>query len=120
MSDMKKTLEHFKEMYLDEIKKITKKGELTPADGEAGLKALEALTMIDELCCKEDDKEMEMSMGYSERRHRNSLGQYTSRHGDDMKRNVVNKLEDMRMYDAPDNVTRRAIDRAINNIEENY
>ena len=35
-----KELENLKEMYLDEIKKINKKGELTPADGEAAKKAL--------------------------------------------------------------------------------
>lgn len=58
-----KELENLKEMYLDEIKKINKKGELTPADGEAAKKALEAITMIDEICNMDEE-------GYSERSYR--------------------------------------------------
>ena len=57
-----KELEMLKEMYLDEIKKIHKKGELTPADGEAVSKALDALMKIDRLCY--DNHGKESSMGY--------------------------------------------------------
>lgn len=58
-----KELDNLKELYLDEIRKINKKGELTPADGETAKKALEALEAIDKLCCGED---AEMERGYSE------------------------------------------------------
>ena len=59
-----KELENLKEMFLDEIKKINKKSELSPADGEAAKKALEAICMIDEICDSTDEKE------YSERSYR--------------------------------------------------
>lgn len=62
-----KELENLKEMFLDEIKKINKKSELSPADGEAAKKALEAICMIDEICDDTDEKE------YSERSYRDRL-----------------------------------------------
>lgn len=58
-----KELENLKELYIDEIKKINKKGELTPADSEAAKKALEAIEKINDICCDEE----EMETGYSER-----------------------------------------------------
>ena len=58
-----KELENLKELYLDEIKAINKKGELTPTDAEAAKKALEAIEKINKLCC-DDEYEDE---GYSER-----------------------------------------------------
>lgn len=58
-----KELENLKELYLDEIKKINKKGELTPADGEAACKALDAIEKIDKIC----ESCGEMEHGYSER-----------------------------------------------------
>lgn len=58
-----KELENLKELYIDEIKKINKKGELTPADSEAAKKALEAIEKINEICCDEE----ELEGGYSER-----------------------------------------------------
>lgn len=58
-----KELDNLKELYLDEIRKINKKGELTPADGESAKKALEGLESIEKLCCGED---AEMERGYSE------------------------------------------------------
>lgn len=63
-----KELETLKEMYLDEIKRINKKGELTPTDSEAAKKALEAISMIDMICSDEED----MEDGYSERSYRMS------------------------------------------------
>lgn len=71
-----KELENLKEMYLDEIKKINKKGELTPTDAEAAKKALEAITMIDMICDKMEDDDT-----YSERSYRrNQSGNNMSRH----------------------------------------
>ena len=61
-----KALENLKELYLEEIKKINKKGELTPVDSEAAKKALEAIKDIDEICCN-SDYEDEMDEGHSER-----------------------------------------------------
>lgn len=65
-----KELENLKELYLEEIKKINKKGELSPADSEAAKKCLEAIAKIDEICCDYEDDE-----GYSERSYqRRSYG----------------------------------------------
>lgn len=61
-----KELENLKELYLDEIKKINKKGELTPTDAEAANKAIDAIKKIDEICACCDD----MDEGYSERYYR--------------------------------------------------
>lgn len=132
-----KELENLKEMYLDEIKKINKKGELTPVDAEAAKKALEAITMIDMICGDEDESGysersyrrnqsgMNMSrhypmpdMDYSSRRGRSSMtGRYVSRSGDAVD-SMIRKLEHMRM-EAPDEESRRAIETAIDKLE-NY
>ena len=61
-----KALEDLKELYMEEIKKINKKGDLTPVDSEAACKALEAIKKIDEICCN-SDYEDEMDEGHSER-----------------------------------------------------
>ena len=145
-----KELENLRELYLDEIKKINKKGDLTPADSEAACKALEAIKKIDELCGEMSGQEYsqkgysqhdfnpnrmpEMSNmypygfpyyndGYSERRGRNQRnGQYISRNGysrhDDTVNSMIGRLESMRM-EAPDEMTRRAIDRCIEKLEDN-
>ena len=84
-----KELENLKELYVDEIKKINKKGELTPTDSEAAKKALEAIKMIDMLCEDEIVKEPGYSErmyprysrndgGYSERRYSRSDGGYST------------------------------------------
>lgn len=158
---MKKALEHLKELYVDGVKKLGKTGELTPAEGEAGYKALEALEIIDRLCKEEEEKEYSQRMGYSqgfsngpvyyssspdysqngmsmnggvsnrpymmpemgympngysERRGRSATtGRYVSRHGDPVE-HMIDKLEDMRM-EAPDEMTRKAIDRCIDKLE---
>lgn len=128
-----KELENLKELYLDEIKKINKKGDLTPADSEAACKALDAIKKIDEIC-GEMSPEMEysqrmypnrmsrmpeMSYGYSDRRGRNMHnGQYISRNDYSTHDDVyyaLDKLESMRM-EAPDERTRRAIDLAIDEL----
>lgn len=64
-----KELENLKELYLDEIKKINKKGELTPTDAEAANKAIEAIKKIEEICAGCEDME-----GYSERYYRSDRG----------------------------------------------
>lgn len=89
-----KELENLKELYVDEIKKINKKGELTPADSEAAKKALEAIEMIDMLCESEMDKDAGYSErmyprysrnnGYSERRYSRADGRYSSMMPDTM------------------------------------
>lgn len=131
-----KELENLREMYLDEIKKINKKGELTPADGEAAKKALEAICMIDDICDDMDEKEYSersygkadymrgrnvyypREMDYSSRRGRSSItGRYVSRSGDPVE-SMVRQLERMRM-EAPDEATRSAIECALDKLE-NY
>ena len=128
-----KELENLREMYLDEIKKINKKGELTPADGEAAKKALEAICMIDDICDDMDEKEYSersyrgphmgrtyypREMDYSSRRGRSSItGRYVSRSGDPVDL-MVRQLERMRM-EAPDEATRSAIECALDKLE-NY
>ena len=75
-------LENLKELYLEEIKKINKKGELTPPDAEAAKKALEAIEKIDEICCCTEDIEKGYSeRGYSNRRMSMSYddGRYSQR-----------------------------------------
>lgn len=143
-----KELENLREMYLDEIKKINKKGELTPVDAEAAKKALEAISMIDLICSDMDENEYsersyrsgrsyrgmsrhypmpEMDYGYgygyddgrySSRRGRSSTtGRYVSRSGDAVD-SMIKKLDRMRM-EAPDEETRKAIETAIDKLE-NY
>ena len=131
-----KELETLKEMYLDEIKKINKKGELTPTDAEAAKKALEAICMIDDICDKTDDSEWSersyrgrsyrtamnrrsmMPDMYYDRRGRSAMtGRYVSRHADAVD-TMVRKLENM-MNSAPDEETREAIECAIEKLE-NY
>lgn len=125
-----KELENLKELYLEEIKKITKKGDLSPADSDAACKALGALEKIHDLCKKEKELEYEehserMYPGrmnrthaygmpeYSERRGRNSMGQYTSRRA--VIDSMVDTLESMRS-EAPDDETMRTIERCIDGI----
>lgn len=57
-----KELDILEGLYLDEIKKINKKGELTPADDVAARNCLDAMYKIDGLCRKYEEEE-----GYSER-----------------------------------------------------
>lgn len=118
-----KELENLKELYLDEIKAINKKGELTPTDAEAAKKALEAIEKINKLCGDEEYEDegysermyprysmnrsyrsMMPEMGYSERRGRSATtGRYISRHaGSDNDNMVIDdiiaKLENMKNY----------------------
>jgi hypothetical protein len=64
-----KELENLKELYLNEINKINRKGELTPTDGETAKKALEGIDKIEEICSRYEDME-----GYSERYYRSDRG----------------------------------------------
>lgn len=93
-----KELEKLKDLFIDEISAINKKGTLTPADGEASKIALEALEKIKCLCCPDDEENM-----YSERRGRDSMGRYTSRrsYGEMSRHNdtidsMIDKLEEMK------------------------
>lgn len=56
---MDKTLEHLKETLEDEIKKIVKKGDITPTELESAYRAVKTIKMIDEMC----------GYGYSEGPH---------------------------------------------------
>lgn len=110
---MRKEFECLKDMYLDEIKEISKHGTLTPQDGEAAFKALcaiEKIYKIHEWDEEETAEKMARENGYSERRGRGSNGRYISR--------MIDRLEDMR-EEAPDYHSRRTISRAINNLEDN-
>lgn len=133
-------LENLKELYLDEIRKINKKGELTPADAEAAKKALEAIEKIDDICCDEDDMHEEYSERYSEympyrrrmpdmypkryseryseRRGRSATtGRYISRRDGSSVDKMIRKLEMMK-NDAPDSETMMAIDNVISKLED--
>ena len=124
-----KELETLKEMYLDEIKKINKKGELTPADADAAKKALEAICMIDDICCDDWDegnskrpyrmsrRHMMPDMYYDRRGRSATTGRYVSRRADAVD-TIVRKLETM-LNGNPDEETRDAIEFAIEKLE-NY
>jgi len=102
-----KEIEKLKDLFIDEISTINKKGTLTPADGEASKIALEALNYIECLCCNNEEGMYSGMMdpygnhvpynGYSERRGRDSMGRYTSRsnHGETID-SMINKLEGMK------------------------
>ena len=137
-------LEHLKELYLDEIKKITKKGELTPADSEAARKALEAIEKINDICCDEEDagysergyrshrsyayrmpemypvyaNDYQMMYPYSERRGRSATtGRYISRNDGSSVDKMIRKLEQIKS-EAPDHETMIAIDNVISKLED--
>lgn len=118
-----KELHELKELYLDEIKKVNKKGDLTPSDHDAVKKSLETIKMIDEIC------EMDSGSEYSERSYRRRSyrmpemdmrdgyyrrGRYSRRNATaDM---MIEKLEDL-LRDAPDMETREAIECALDKLE---
>lgn len=52
---MKKTLEHTKEVIKDELKKLIKKGELTPAEMDTVFKAVDSIKDICEMCHEDPD-----------------------------------------------------------------
>ena len=94
-----KELENLKELYLDEIKAINKKGELTPTDAEAAKKALEAIEKIDKICCDYEEEE-----GYSERMYpRRSM----NRSYNDRSYRDRSMMPEMRPYDYDDYSERR-------------
>ena len=65
---MEKTLEHLKETLEDEIKKITKKGDITPAELESVQKAVCTIDMIKKMESGHSEGMMEGdSYGYSNR-----------------------------------------------------
>ena len=96
-----KELENLKELYLDEIKAINKKGELTPTDAEAAKKALEAIEKINKLCCDEEYEDE----GYSERMYPR-YSRNSSYRGDYSYTNR-SMMPEMRPYDYNDYSERR-------------
>ena len=86
-----KELENLKELYLDEIKAINKKGELTPTDAEAAKKALEAIEKINKLCYDEEYEDE----GYSERMY----PRYS------MNRSYRSMMPEMRPYEYDDHTS---------------
>ena len=115
---MTKDLNCLKDMYLEEIKKITKKGELTPVDSEAAKKALEAIKMIDDICenCEEDEYEASYGMRRMPEMRYSKRSRHMSRSSMNAVDRMMAKLEDMRL-DAPDEDTRMAIDNVIAKLE---
>lgn len=132
-----KELEDLRELYLEEIRRINKKGDLDPHDAEVAKCALEAIEKIDIICgmdeWEDDYSERTMPMrrsyrsyndgymdrGYSERRGRSmSTGRYISRHDAGTQERMIRKLEDMKL-EAPDNETKMAIDHVIDKLERN-
>ena len=94
--DMKE-LEKLKDLFMEEISTITKKGTLTPADGEAAKIALEALNLYNCICCESEDPQTSMyHMPYSEARRRDSMGRYTSRRHGETIDGMITKLESMK------------------------
>ena len=55
MRDVKKTLENTKEIIKDELKKLNKKGELTPAEMDTVFKAVDSIKDICEMCHEDPD-----------------------------------------------------------------
>lgn len=77
MSELKKTLEHTKEVIKDELKKLIKKGELTPSEMDTVFKAVDAIKDICELC--HEDPDGNYSMGYQGYSGTQSYGQHWTR-----------------------------------------
>ena len=82
---MDKTMEHLKETLEDEIKKITKKGDITPAELESVQKAVCTIEMIEKME-RGGQSEGMMTDGYSGRnmsyRHMPAYGSYGDEYGD--------------------------------------
>lgn len=92
-----KELMHLKELYLDEIRKVNKKGEMTPADGENTKRALEGLEKIKDICGDLEEDEEEMG-GYSEGRSMRHYSRgYSNGYSDGM-RSVMPEMRDGRDY----------------------
>ena len=65
-----RAMHELKEMLCKEIDKIAKKGELSAGSLETVHKLTDTVKNVDKIMMLEDD-------GYSERRHRDSMGRYT-------------------------------------------
>ena len=86
---MDKTMEHLKETLEDEIKKIVKKGDITPAELESVQKAVCTMDMIEKIGRGEQSEGMMTgrdSYGYSGRNmayhHMPAYGSYGDEYGD--------------------------------------
>lgn len=109
-------LNELKALVETEIKKLTKKETLNPAEIDAAKKAVDLLEKIDKIQndCYDDE-------GYSERRGRNPMnGRYMSMHrgysGHSIKDRMVSKLEAM-MDEARSDYEREAIEEWIRKLE---
>lgn len=99
---MEKTLEHLKETLEDEIKKITKKGDITPAELESVQKAVCTIDMIKRMNEGESEgRSMDGSYGsyrgYSRRNMRFNPMAYEGSYGDYSERSYNDSYDD-RMY----------------------
>lgn len=99
---MEKTLEHLKETLEDEIKKITKKGDITPAELESVQKAVCTIDMIKKMNEGESEgRSMDGSYGsyrgYSRRNMRFNPMAYEGSYGDYSERNYRDSYAN-RMY----------------------
>lgn len=75
---MKKTLENTKEAIKEELKKLNKKGDLTPAEMDTVFKAVDTIKDICEMCGEDLDGHV-YSMGYSEYGYGNTYSHGASR-----------------------------------------
>jgi len=79
---MDKTLDRLKETLEDEIKKIVKKGDITPAELESAYRAVKTINMIDEMCDRGYSEGPHGTMRYSYERGRSPVtGRYISHNG---------------------------------------
>ncbi len=110
-----KELDYLKDLYIDEIKKINKKGELSAADAEGAKKALEAIHLIDQICRNEIDEYM--GLGYS-RSMMPEMAKYQDKHysRNDATHHMIQQLETM-LGEAPDEHKRRVIENAIADLQ---
>lgn len=138
-----KELENLKDLYLEEIRSINKKGELTPSEAEAAMKALEGIKLIDYICG--DNGEDGYSEGYRRSysrdyrdgysngmtprysmdyrmpemhtmRHMTDYDPYSYRYSrDSAAHEMIDRLEEMK-HDTMDERKRRVIENAISDL----
>lgn len=139
---MGKELYELREMLMDELHKITNKGELTAGSLETVDKLTHSIKSIDTICAMEEASEYSYADGmtygntsyrdgnsYARGRGRNarrdSMGRYSSEGGysrrrgysGDNKEELVESLRDL-MQETTDNKSRMAIQRAIEQMED--
>ena len=134
---MGKELYELREMLMDELHKISSKGELTAGSLETVDKLTHSIKSIDTICAMEEAGEYSYEGGNSYARgrgsnaRRDSMGRYSSENygmgmrgysrrrgysGDD-KEELVNSLREL-MNETSNNKSRMAIQRAIEQMED--